>query len=45
MDQRFKDALKYYNEFKRNYPNSRFTEEADAYKEKIDESLLSLTSS
>jgi outer membrane protein assembly factor BamD len=45
MNQRFQDALKYYNEFKRNYPNSRFTEEADAYKEKIDESLLSLTSS
>ncbi len=45
MDQRYKEALKYYNEFKRNYPNSKFIKEAEAYKEQIDESLISLTSS
>ena len=43
MNQRFRDALKYYNEFNRNYPNSRFSKAAEASKEKIDESLAPLT--
>ena len=39
MSQRFNDALKYYNEFKKNYPNSRFSKEAETYKNLIDKSL------
>lgn len=39
MSQRFNDALKYYNEFKKNYPNSRFSNEAETYKSIIDKSL------